>query len=277
MNQVSSSNYPQGIIAKGYIEKDFKFRILSGSALELIQAQLTHLPLSQRRSANRALFYFESFLWLTHHSPLITALDFRTRSFWNIQRLFYGALYSNCFLSGDVKHSGRRKLALCFFKLLTKLSESSHVSVFAYSDLTDEQAKKCILQFEAIHIDPVRVSRVIGWHVVDRNSGSYRLKMGVIFDVMGSKFTETLYEESRKHALTQSHYGNCANTVSRLDDFLRWYDGELKDTQPLRPELFKEPMFVYQFFWSFQRWHFESFSKRNQNQPTGRVLANHQS
>lgn len=274
MNQVSSSNYPQGIIAKGYIEKNFKFRILSGSALELIQAQLAHFPLSQRRSASRALFYFECFLWLTHHSPVITVIDLRTSSFWNIQRLFYGALYSNCFLSDEVKHSGRGKLVLCFFKLLIKLSESSHVNVFAYSDLTDEQAKKCIIQFEAIPLDPMRVSRVTGWHVVDRNSGSYRLKMGAIFDVMGPNFIEILYEESRKHALTQSHYGNYANTVSRLDDFLRCYDEELKDTQPLRPELFKEPMFVYQFFWSFQRWHFESFAKRNQHQPTGRVLAN---
>ncbi|VEB96840.1 Uncharacterised protein [Cedecea lapagei] len=46
MSQVSSNNYPQGIIAKGHIEKDFKFNTLSGSALGTIQAQLPHLPLS---------------------------------------------------------------------------------------------------------------------------------------------------------------------------------------------------------------------------------------
>lgn len=274
MSQLSSNNYPQGIIAKGYIEKDFKFLILSGSALGLIKAQLAHLPLSQRRSANRALFYFECFLWLTHHSPITTALDLRTSTFRDIQRLFYGALYSNSFLSAGVKYSGRRKLIQCFFKLLSKLSELSPVSVFAYSDLTDDQTKQCIIQFEAIHIDPLRVLRLIGWHVIDRNSGSYRLKMGAIFDVLGHDFTKALYQESRRHALTQSHYGNYANIVSRLDDFLYWYDEDSKDRPRLCPELFQEPAFVYQFFWNFQRWHFESYTKRNQNQPTGRVLAN---
>lgn len=274
MSQVSSNSYPQGIIAKGHIEKDFKFLILSGSALDLIQTRLTSLPLSQRRSANRALFYFECFLWITHHPPLTTALDLRTTAFLNIQHLFYGALCSTCFLSAEVKHSGRRKLAQCFFKLLIKLSELSPVNVFAYSDLTDDQTKQCIMQFEAIHIDPLRVSRLTGWHVVDRNSGSYRLKMGAIFDVMGPDFTKVLYKESQKHALTQSHYGNYGNVVSRLDDFVRWYDKESKERQQLQPELFQDPMFVYQFFWSFQRWHFESYAKRNQNQPTGRVLAN---
>ncbi|EQA0897495.1 hypothetical protein A6C84_003073 [Escherichia coli] len=274
MSQVSSKNYPQGIIAKGYIEKDFKFRILSGRALGLIQAQLDHIPLSQRRSANRALFYFECFLWLTHHSPITTALDLRINTFRNIQRLFYGALYSTCFLSAEVKHSGRRKLVHSFFKLLNKLSELSPVNVFAYSDLTDDQTKQCIIQFEAVHIDPCRVLRLTGWHVVDRSSGSYRLKMGAIFDVLGHDFTKALYQESRRHALTQSHYGNYANIVSRLDDFVCWYDEDSKDRPPLCSERFQEPIFVYQFFWSFQRWHFESYAKRNQNKPTGRVLAN---
>lgn len=274
MSQISPSSYPQGIIAKGHIEKDFKFLILSGSALDLIQNQLINLSLPQSRSAKRALFYFECFLWITHHPPITTALDLRTTAFRNIQHLFYGALYSNCFLSSEVKYSGRSKLVQCFFKLLIKLSEFSPVNVFAYSDLTDDQTKQCIMQFEAILIDPLRVSRLTGWHVVDRNSGSYRLKMGAIFDIMGPDFTKILYMESHKHALTQGHYGNYANIVSRLDDFLRWYDKESKDIQQLRPELFQDPTFVYQFFWSFQRWHFESYAKRNPTQPTGRVLAN---
>lgn len=274
MSQVSSNNYPQGIIAKGYIEKNFKFHILSGNALKLIQAQLAHLTLSQRRSTNRALFYFECFLWLTHHSPITTALDLRTSTFWNIQRLFYGALHSNCFLSAEIKHSGRRKLAQCFFKLLNKLSEFSPVNVFLYLNLTNEQIKQCIIQFEAVHIDPHRVVKLTGWHVVDRSSGSYRLKMGAIFDVLGYDFTNALYQESRKHALTQSHYGNYANIVSRLDDFLYFYDENSKDRPPLCSERFQEPIFVYQFFWSFQRWHFESYAIRNQSQPAVRVLAN---
>nr|WP_154324831.1 hypothetical protein [Pantoea sp. 201603H] len=229
MNQVSPNSYPQGIIAKGHIEKDFKFLILSGNALDLIQNQLINLSLPQSRSAKRALFYFECFLWITHHPPITTALDLRTTAFRNIQHLFYGALYSNCFLSSEVKYSGRRKLVQCFFKLLIKLSEFSPVNVFAYSDLSDDQTKKCIMQFEAIRIDPLRVSRLTGWHVVDRNSGSYRLKMGAIFDVMGPDFTKVLYKESHKHALTQGHYGNYANIVSRLDGFLRWYDKESKN------------------------------------------------
>lgn len=273
MSQVSSNSYPRGIIAKGYIEKDFKFHILSGSALELIQAQLDHLTLSQRRSTSRALFYFECFLWLTHHSPIATALDFRTNTFWNIQRLFYGALYSDCFLSAEVKRSGRMKIAQCFFQLLNKLSELFPVNIFLYSNFTDEQKKKCIIQFEAMPIDPMRVSRLTGWHVVDRNSGSYRLKMGSIFDVLGHDFTKALYQESRRHALTQGHYGNYAIIVSRFDDYLCWYDENSKN-RPLSPQLFQEPTFVYQFFWGFQRWHFESYATRSPNQPTERVLAN---
>ncbi|VEB97395.1 Uncharacterised protein [Cedecea lapagei] len=274
MSQVSSNNYPQGIIAKGHIEKDFKFNTLSGSALGTIQAQLPHLPLSQRRSANRALFYFECFLWITHHSPIATVLDLQNCIFRDIQRLFYGALYSNSFLSAEIKYSSRKKIAQCFFKLLNKLSESFPVNVFVYSDITDDQTKQCIIQFEEMYIDPRRVSRLAGWHVVDRNSGSYRLKMRAIFDVLGHDFTTALYQESRRHALTQSHYGNYANIVSRLDDFLYLYDKDSKDRPPLCPELFQEPIFVYQFFWNFQRWHFESYAKRNQNQPKGRVLAN---
>lgn len=265
MIQVSANNYPQGIISKGFIEKDFTFHILSGSVLELIQAQLGHLTLSQRRSTNRALFYFECFLWLTHHSPIATALDLRTNTFWNTQRLFYGALYSNCFLSAEVKRSGRIKIAHCFFKLLNKLSELSSVNVFVYSNITDEQTKQCIIQFEAMPIDPVRVSRLTGWHVVDRNSGSYRLKMGAIFEILGHTFTKALYKESRRHALTLGHYGNYAIIVSRFDDYLCWYDKNSKNRQ-LSPKLFQDPTFVYQFFWGFQRWHFESYDKRNPTQ-----------
>ncbi|MFS7187926.1 hypothetical protein AB6848_20890 [Serratia proteamaculans] len=274
MSQVSPKIYPQGIIAKGHTEKDFKFRILTGSALALIQSQLARLSLSQRRSANRALFYFECFLWLTYHPPITNVLDLRTSTFLNIQHLFYGALYSNCFLSAEIKHSGRQKLTQCFFKLLIKLSESSPIHIFAYFDLTENQTRQYIIQFEAIRIDPLRVARLRGWHVVDRNAGSYRLKMGAIFDVMGHDFTKDLYLESQKHALTHGHYGNYTNVVSRLDDFMRCYDEDTNERQQLCPEVLQDPMFVYQFFWSFQRWHFESYSKRNQTQPTERVLAN---
>lgn len=274
MNQVSPNSYPQGIIAKGHIEKDFKFVLLSGSILDLLQFQLASFSPSQRQSANRALFYFDRFLWLTHHPPITSALDLRTSVFLNTQRLFYGALNSNCFLSVEVKHSSRRKLILCFFKLLIELSKSTPVHVFAHSGLTDSQTKQCIMQFEKIRIDPLCVARLTGWHVVDRNAGSYRLKMGVIFDVMGADFTKNLYLKSQEHALTHGHYGNYANIVSRLDDFVCWYDEESNERQQLCPELLQNPMFVYEFFWSFQRWHFESYSKRNQNQPTERALAN---
>lgn len=274
MNQVSPNSYPQGIIAKSHIEKDFKFRTLSGGALTLIQSQLASLSPSQRRSASRALFYFESFLWLTYHPPITSALDLRTSAFFNIQCLFYGALNSSCFLSAEVKHSGRRKLIQCFFKLLIKLSESSPVHIFAQSGLTNNQTRQYVMQFEAISIDPLRVARLTGWHVVDRNAGSYRLKMGAIFDIIGPDFTNDLYLKSQKHALTHGHYGNYANVISRLDDFVRWYDEESNERQLLCPRLLQNPMFVYEFFWMFQRWHFESYSKRNQNQPTERVLAN---
>lgn len=274
MNQVSPSNYPLGIIAKGHIEKDFKFSLLTGDALALILSQLASLPPSQRQSASRALFYFECFLWLTHHVPIKNLLDLWTSDFFNIQRLFYGALNSNFFLSSEIKYSSRRKLIQCFFKLFIKLSKSSPVHVFAYADFTDNQTKQCIMQFENILIDPHRVARLTGWHVVDRNAGSYRLKMGAIFDVMGADFTKDLYLKSQEHALVHGHYGNYTNIVSRLDDFVRWYDEEPSERQRLCPELLKNPMFVYEFFWSFQRWHFESYSERSQNQPTERVLAN---
>lgn len=137
MSQVSPSNFPKGIIGKGHKEKDFKFLVLSDSALGLIQSQLDSLPPSQRRSANRALFYFECFLWLTNHPPIASALDLRTNAFLIVQRLFYGALHSKCFLAADIKHSGRRRLVLYFFKLLAGVSKSTHINIFVPSDLTD--------------------------------------------------------------------------------------------------------------------------------------------
>lgn len=125
MSQVSPNSFPQGIIAKGHTEKNFQFLVLSGSALALIQSQLASLPPSQRRSANRALFYFECFLWLTKHPPITSALDLRTNAFLSVQRLFYGALYSTCFLAAEVKYSGRQRLVRYFFKLLAGLSKST--------------------------------------------------------------------------------------------------------------------------------------------------------
>lgn len=274
MSQVSPSSFPQGIIGKGHKEKDFKFLILSGSALALIQSQFVSLPPSQRRSANRALFYFECFLWLTNHPPIASALDLRTNAFLIVQRLFYGALHSKCFLAADIKHSGRRRLVLYFFKLLAGVSKSTHINIFVPSDLTDSQVKECIAQFESIRVDSVRVARLTGWHVANRNAGSFRLKMGAVFDVLGPAFTRGLHEESQRHALTHSHYGNYANVVSRFDDFVRWYDGDPLEKQPLNRKVLQDPLFVYQFFWTFQRWHFEGYSVRSQTQPMERVLAN---
>jgi len=98
--------------------------------------------------------------------------------------------------------------------------------------------------------------------------------MGAIFDVLGPDFTRGLHQESKKHALAHSHYGNYVNVVSRFDDFMRWYDDDPIDRPPLSPEVLQDPIFVYQLFWSFQRWHFEGYSERSQTQPTERVLAN---
>ncbi|HGH5397457.1 TPA: hypothetical protein ACJI3N_004022 [Raoultella planticola] len=274
MSQISPNSYPQGIIAKGHIEKDFKFLILTGSALDLIQTQLASFPMSQRRSANRALFYFECFLWLTYHPMITNVMDFRSSTFLDTQRLFYGALNSNCFLSAEIKHSTRNKLIKSFFNLLIKLSESYPVLIFSYSNLTYIQMRECILKFESIRIDPLRVVRLTGWHVEDRNMGTYRLKMVAIYDTMGPDFTKKLYLASQKHALAHSNYNNYTNSVSRLDDFVLWYSKESGTGQRLCPELLKNPMFVYDFLWSFQRWHFEGYSKRINNKPTGRVLAN---
>lgn len=274
MSQVSPNSFPQGIIAKGHTEKNFQFLVLSGSALALIQSQLANLPQSQRRSASRALFYFECFLWLIKHPPITSTRDLRTNAFLSIQRLFYGALYSNCFLAAEVKYSGRQRLVLYFFKLLAGLSKSAPIKIFVHSDLTDGQVRECIAQFESIRIDPMRVAKLTGWHVADRNAGSFRLKMGAVFDVLGPDFTRGLHQESQKHALAHSHYGNYVNVVSRFDDFVRWYDDDPTDIQPLSPEVLQDPIFVYQLFWSFQRWHFEGYSERSQTQPTERVLAN---
>lgn len=274
MGQVALNSFPQGIIAKGHKEKNFQFLVLSGSALALIQSQLVNLPPSQRRSASRALFYFECFLRLTNHPPVSCILDLRTNAFLSSQRLFYGALYSTCFLAAEVKYSSRQRLVLYFFKLLAELSKSTPIKVFVHSDLTENQVRECIAQFESIRIDPVCVAKLTGWHVVDRSAGSFRLKMGAVFDVLGSDFTRGLHQESQKHALAHSHYGNYANAVSRFDDFVRWYDKDTIDRCPLNSEVLQEPVFVYQFFWSFQRWHFEGYSERCQNQPMERVLAN---
>ncbi|OKB66585.1 hypothetical protein BHU62_12000 [Serratia marcescens] len=274
MTRVSPNSYPQGIIAKGHIEKDFRFLILSDSALTLIQSQLVSFSLSQRRSANRALFYFECLLWLTNHPPITNMMDFVTRSFLNAQRLFYGAVYSNCFLSSEVKYSSRRKLIQCFFKLLDQLSKKLPVRIFAHADLTESQTRQCVVQFESTCIDSLRAARLTGWHMVDRSFGSFRLKMRTIFDIMGADFTNALHQESQKHALTHGHYGNYVNVISRFDDFVRWYSDDANGKQPLYPDMLQDPMFVHQFFWAFQRWHFESYSKRNQTQPTERVLAN---
>jgi len=98
--------------------------------------------------------------------------------------------------------------------------------------------------------------------------------MGAVFEVLGSDFTRDLHQESKKHALAHSHYGNYVNVVSRFDDFVRWYDNDPIDRQPLSPEVLQDPIFVYQLFWSFQRWHFEGYSERSQTQPPKRVLAN---
>lgn len=274
MSQVSPNSFPKGIIAKGHTEKNFQFRVLSGSALALIQSQLANLPTSQRRSASRALFYFECLLWLIKHPPITSALDLRTNAFLSIQRLFYGALYSNCFLAAEVKYSGRQRLVLYFFKLLAGLSKSTPIKILVHLHFTDSQVRECIAQFESIRIDPVRVAKLTGWHVADRNAGSFRLKMGAVFDVLGPDFTRDLHQESQKHALAHSHYGNYVNVVSRFDDFVRWYDDDPIDRQPLSPEVLQDPIFVYQLFWSFQRWHFEGYSERSQTQPTERVLAN---
>ncbi|WP_420390545.1 hypothetical protein [Marinobacter sp.] len=274
MSQVSPNSFPQGIIAKGHTEKNFQFLVLSGSALALIQSQLANLPPSQRRSASRALFYFECFLWLIKHPPITSALDLRTNAFLSIQRLFYGALYSTCFLAAEVKYSSRQRLVLYFFKLLAGLSKTAPIKIFVHSDLTDSQVRECIAQFESIRIDPARVAKLTGWHVADRSAGSFRLKMGAVFDVLGTDFTSGLHQESQKHALAHSHYGNYVNVVSRFDDFVCWYDEDPIDRLPLSPEVLQDPIFVYQFFWSFQRWHFEGYTERRQSQPTERVLAN---
>lgn len=274
MSQVSPNSFPQGIIAKGHTEKNFQFLVLSGSALALIQSQLADLPTSQRRSASRALFYFECLLWLIKHPPITSALDLRTNAFLSIQRLFYGALYSNCFLAAEVKYSGRQRLVLYFFKLLAGLSKTTPIKILVHSHFTDSQVRECIAQFESIRIDPVRVAKLTGWHVSDRNAGSFRLKMGAVFEVLGPDFTRDLHKESKKHALAHSHYGNYVNVVSRFDDFVRWYDNDPIDRQPLSPEVLQVPIFVYQLFWSFQRWHFEGYSERSQTQPPKRVLAN---
>ena len=274
MSQVSPNSFPQGIIAKGHTEKNFQFLVLSGSALALIQSQLASLPPSQRRSANRALFYFECFLWLTKHPPITSALDLRTNAFLSVQRLFYGALYSTCFLAAEVKYSGRQRLVRYFFKLLAGLSKSTPINIFVYSDLADSQVRECIIQFESIRMDPMRVAKLAGWHVADRNAGSFRLKMGAVFDVLGPDFTRILHQESQKHALALSHYSNYVNVVSRFDDFVCCYDDDPIDRKPLSPEVLQDPIFVYQLFWSFQRWHFEGYFERSQTQPTERVLAN---
>ncbi|MEH6388459.1 MAG: hypothetical protein V7772_11370 [Pseudomonas profundi] len=274
MNQVSPNSFPQGIIAKGHTEKNFRFLVLSGSALALIQSQLANLPPSQRRSASRALFYFECFLWLIKHPPITSILDFRKNAFLSSQRLFYGALYSTCFLAAEVKYSGRQRLVLYFFKLLAGLSKSAPIKIFVHSDLTNSQVRECVTQFESIRIDPVRVAKLTGWHVADRNAGSFRLKMGAVFDVLGPDFTRDLHQESQKHALAHGHYGNYVNVVSRFDDFVCCYDDDPIDRQPLSPEVLQDPIFVYKLFWSFQRWHFEGYSERSQTQPTERVLAN---
>jgi len=220
------------------------------------------------------MFYFECFLWLMNHPPITSTLDLRTNVFLNIQRLFYGALFSNCFLAADVKYSSRQRLALYFFKLLTGLSKSTPIKVFAHSDLTDSQVRESIAQFESMGIDPVRVAKLKGWNVADRNAGSFRLKMGAIFDVLGADFTRDLHQESKKHALAHSHYGNYANVVSRFDDFVCWYGNDPIDRPPLNSEVLLDPVFVYQLFWSFQRWHFEGYFERSQTQPRERVLAN---
>lgn len=274
MSRVSPKSFPQGIITKGHTDKNFQFLVLSGNVLLLIQSHLANLPPSQRRSANRAVFYFECFLWLINHPPITSTLDLRTNAFLSIQRLFYGALYSNCFLAAEVKYSGRQRLVRYFFKLLAELSKSSPINIFVYSDLTDSQVRECIAQFEAIGIDPVRAAKLMGWQVADRSANSFRLKMGAIFDVFGPDFTMELHQESKKHALAHSHYSNYANVVSRFDDFLRWYDDDPIDRPSLNAHVLQDPVFVYQLFWSFQRWHFEGYSERSQTQPTERVLAN---
>lgn len=274
MSKISPSDFPQGIISKGHKEKDFHFSILSGNALALIQYQLASMPPSQRRSAERALFYFEHLLWLTNHPPIESVLDLQTSAFLSIQRLFYGAIQSHCYLASDIKLSGRHRLALYFFKLLALVSQSSPVQVFAHSNLTDAQTRECVTQFESTLIDPERVARLSGWHVENRNGDSIRLKMESIFDTLGPRFTKGLHQESRNHAMTHSHYGNYANVVSRFDNFVRWYAEDSVERQPLSPEVLQDPSFVYQFFGRFQRWHFEGYLERSQTQPTNRVLAN---
>jgi hypothetical protein len=274
MNQVTPNSFPHGIIAKGHIDKNFKFHILSGKALALLQSQPANLSESQQRSSNRALFYLECFLWIINHPPITSALDLRTSAFLSVQRLFYGALYSNCFLVVEIKLSGRRKLAACFFKLLAELSKSTPVKIFEHANLTSSQAKDCITQFESLQIDPVRVSKLTGWHVADRNANSFRLKMGAIFDVLGPGFTNELHQKIQGHALVHSHYGNYASLTSRFDDFVCWYSEDPEIRQPLSPEVLQDPVFVYELFWSFQRWHFEGYTERSQTKPVKRVLAN---
>ena len=177
-------------------------------------------------------------------------------------------------LFSEVKYSGRQRLVRYFFKLLAGLSKSTPINIFVYSDLADSQVRECIIQFESIRMDPMRVAKLTGWHVADRNAGSFRLKMGAVFDVLGPDFTRILHQESQKHALALSHYSNYVNVVSRFDDFVCCYDDDPIDRKPLSPEVLQDPIFVYQLFWSFQRWHFEGYFERSQTQPTERVLAN---
>lgn len=270
MKIITPKSYPQGIIGRGYKAKKFEFMILSKNALEIFNSEVAKLTLSQQRSASRALLYFECFLNLIGHPPIESIDDLQGEEFWGLQRKFYGALNSRCFLDAEYSYSGRRRIILYFFYILEQILCRAKAGVINYKDYDSYQVKECVHEFETTPINVDLARKISGWKVAQRNGETIRLKMDAIFEVLGGSFASELYRASQRHALTKSHYGNYSNIVSRFDDFVSWYShkGDLCISS------LQDPSFVHRFFWAFQRWHFESFRDRSVGKPTERVLAN---
>ena len=268
------------ILNGGWNSRNFSFQKLTGKALESFESYAMR-PDSEpsRKIAETALKILEYVLRITGHKGINNTIQFASKDFISLQKLWIGAIFSNRFNDHSSNH--RSCLATAAMNILTNISDEYGITIIErcfkgkriYGD-----GIKWVKKFESANFMPEIECSIRGWKLFNKNDDKLNsIYLDNILNCFGMKFTSGFYQAVQRHAGKRSSCGALARVVNRINAFVGeidslTYDHGQAGLTPLTQEGLKDEEYVYDFLWALHDYHFIQYQK-NKDQGSLESLA----
>lgn len=242
--------------------------------MRLQGAALAALTDAYRTSTNRelnlrVLLMLDCMLRVVDEPVLSSVLAFATPRFRSIQRLFYGALGSERFIS--VASATRQVWAYTFCQLMTRLGAVTSVATFNHRQrLTADIPTAFVEEFDSVPLNSVEIKLLRPYLLVSKSGDEYNVLLAPLLNNLGDQFTEAFHQGLRAIARPKAKDSALRDFGST---FARFVEHRVKMGDVLTPEQLRDGDFVQTFVVEFMEFHFMKMMRRETPVQEGTLLS----